>query len=163
MATELDHDLIKVTMVVQLQSSSAVYDVTGGVNKLRSISVGYSLGGDPLEDKDRNFAFVTNNTTLETNRVVGTETDAGANKAIEHTMRYDIHFVMYGETGRDAEVNLDAIQKAMMEVLEEDPDIGGTVDDSYPERVTVLKPELTQGRARAGRIITLRCVKTTGA
>ncbi len=164
MATELNHDTIKAAIVTILKTPepNAAFDSSGGVDKLRSITVGYALGGDPLEDKQRNYAFVTNNITLETNRVVGTETDAGDNKAIEHIIRYDIHVVVFGEQGRDAEKNLDAIQKAIMELLEADQDINGKVDESYPERVTVLRPNLTLGKAKQGRIITLRCIKTTG-
>ena len=165
MATELNHDTIKAAIVTLLTAGepNAVFDSSGGTDKLRSITVGYALGGDPLEDKQRNYAFVTNNVTLESNRVVGTEADAGNNKAIEHTMRYDIHVVIFGEQGRDAEKNLDTIQKGILELLEADQDIGGTVDGSFPERVIVLRPNLTLGKAKQGRIITIKAVKTTGA
>ncbi len=163
MATELNHDTIKAAIVTVLKSDiTNIFDISGGTDKIRSITVGYPLGGDPLEDKDRNYIFVTNNTTLESNKVVGTESSAGDDKAIEHIIRYDIHLVMFGEQGRDAEKNLDTMQKAVMEVLEEDVDLAGNVDDSFPERVTVLRPNLTLGKAKQGRIITIKAIKTTG-
>jgi len=164
LATELNHDTIKAAIVTVLKSDvTNIFDVSGGTDKLRSITVGYALGGDPLEDQQRNYAFVANNNTLESSRVVGTEVNAGNNKALEHIMRYDIHVVMFGEQGRDAEKNQDTMQKAIYEVLEEDPDIGNTVDESYPERTIILRPDQTLGKAKQGRIITLRCIKTTGA
>ncbi len=164
MATELNHDIIKAAIVTILKASepNAAFDSSGGVDKLRSITVGYALGGDPLEDKQRNYAFVTNNVTLETNRLLGT-TISDEPSLIEHIVRYDIYVVIFGEQGRDAEKNLDTIQKAVLELLEADQDLGGTVDESFPERVIVLKPDATLGKAKQGRIITIRCVVTTGA
>ena len=163
MATELNHDTIKAAIVTILKAGepNAVFDSSGGTDKLRSITVGYALGGDPLEDKQRNYAFVTNNTTLESNRVQGAVI-ANAHRVIEHTIRYDIHVVIFGEQGRDAEKNLDTIQKGILELLEVDMDLGGTVDESFPERVTVLRPNLTLGKAKQGRIITIKAIKTTG-
>ena len=162
MATELNHDTIKAAIVTVLKSDvTNIFDVSGGTDKLRAITVGYPLGGDPFEDKDRNYAFVVNNVTLESNKRVGSTT-ADEHNAIEHTIRYDVHFIMHGEQGRDCEKNLDTMQKAIMEVLEEDQDLGATVDGSFPERVVVLRPETSLGKSKQGRIITIKAIKTTG-
>jgi len=162
LATELNHDTIKAAIVTILKADTTnIYDESDGTDKLRSITVGWPLGGDPFEDKNRNFAFVVSNTILESNRVMGAIV-SDAIKVIEHTCRYDIHFVMHGEQGRDCEKNLDTMQKAMMEVFEEGQDLGATVDQSYPERVIVLRPEETHGKTKQGRIITIKAIITTG-
>ena len=165
MATDINHDTIKSAIVTILTANegagSAIYDISGGSNKLRSILVGYPHGGDPLQDTSANFAFVTNENLTEELKPAGAVV-SNAMKAIMHTIRYQIVFVMQDETPRKTEVIMDTIQQGIMELLEADHDLGGTVHDSYPERVETMIPEKTAGRTKQGRKITLRCTVITG-
>ncbi len=118
-------------------------------------------GGDELEDKNEEFAFVINDVTLETNKNVGIAVGE-SHRMLEHTCRYLIQFVMKAETGRACELKLDNMQQKIMKLLDENQDITGTVDESIVERVTVLRPTQIQGKTKQGRIITLKAVITTG-
>ena len=161
MVTDLNHNTIKAAIGTLLRADTSIYDQSGGSNKLRSILVGYPPGGDPLQDTSANFAFITNNTTLESNRPVGV-TVSNVIQALEHTVRYDITFVMQDETPRKTEVIMDTIQQGIMQTLTENHDLTANVDDSYPERVEALKPINTQGKTKQARKITLKCIVTTG-
>jgi hypothetical protein len=83
-----------------------------------------------------------------------------------HKIHYDIVVVVLEKDARTAEVLLDDLQKEILETLEADNNLTGAgtsdVDDSAPLRVDALRVGTgDQGRGIKGRVITLRCTKTT--
>lgn len=165
MATELNHDTIKSKIVAILQANANLYTTTGETGELRSIEVGYPQG-DVLEDKMPPYAFVTNGSgpfeIINNKGAVVTD----AITALEHVFNYDITVVVVEKDSRAAESVLDDFQQTILETLEEDSNLTGTgsasVDRSFPLRVDELRVNTAQrGRGIRGRIITLRCIKTT--
>lgn len=168
MATELDHDEIKKKIVAILKANTALYTTTAEEGELRAIEVGYpqtSFNGGQLSDAMLPYAFVTNSSgpfeTITTGDVV-----SNAHKILIHTFNYDIVVVVLEEDSRTAEILLDDLQKLILESLEEDHSLTGvgsaSVDDSAPLRIDALRVGTSdQGRGIKGRIITLKCIKTT--
>jgi len=165
MATELDHNAIKAKIVAILQANTSLYTTTAETGELRSIEVGYPQGDD-LTDKMFPYAFITNSRIqfeLITNRGAVV---SDAISALEHIMNYDITVVVLEKDSRTAESTLDAFQNTILETLEADSNLTGagsaSVDRSFPARVEELRIGVDlRGKGIRGRILTLRCIKTT--
>jgi hypothetical protein len=165
---ELDHDVIKQKIVAILKANTDLYTTTGEAGELRAIEVGYpqaSFNAGQLSDAMLPYAYVTNSTSpfedISTGDVVGT-----AISILIHKIHYDIVVVVLEKDARTAEVLLDDLQKEILETLEADNNLTGAgtsdVDDSAPLRVDALRVGTgDQGRGIKGRVITLRCTKTT--
>ncbi|NND86588.1 MAG: hypothetical protein HKM23_04570 [Nitrosopumilus sp.] len=67
MASELNHNTIKSTIVAILKANFALYTTTAEADKLQSIDVGFPSGKSALDDKMPPYAFVRNfDTSFET-------------------------------------------------------------------------------------------------
>lgn len=165
MATELDHDVIKQKIVAILQADTSLYTTTAEADELRSIEVGFPQG-NALSDKMPPYAFVTNSSgpfeTVRSGTVV-----SNAVTVLHHIFHYDIVVVVNEADSRKAEVLLDDLQKRILETIEEDQDLTGIgtadVDRCVPVRIDHLRvPNHDLAKGFKGRVITLRCEKTTG-
>ena len=166
MATELDHNTIKLKIVAILQADATLFTTTAEDGELQSIEVGFPQG-NALSDKMPPYSFITNSNsaTFETITRTGS-TVSNAAKSLEHIFHYDIVVVVNEPDSRTAEVDLDNYQKLILQNLEADNNLTGVgsadVDDSWPVRVDHLSvPNADQGKGFRGRVITLRCIKTT--
>lgn len=159
--TEVDHDQIKEKIVAILKASATLFDANN-LAKIRRIEVGWPEG-DPLNPEMMDHIFVTNGSPFEqiANRgnIVSNEVEE-----LIHTFNYDIIVIVNGKTARDAENKLDDFQKLIMELLEVDANLTGVgtaeVDASWPVAVQPFQGD--KGKPVKGKVITLRCIKTTG-
>jgi len=166
MATEIDHDAIKTRIVDILKASATLFNVND-LTKIRFIEVGFP-DGDPFNDQMFDYIFITNSSPFEAIRNRGS-TPTSASKSIiknlEHTFHYDIVNVVNAKDARDAELKLDDFQKLILELLEADIALNGGVADivdiSFPVNVAHFRASGTEQKGVKGRIITLRCIKTT--
>lgn len=161
MATELNHDTIKSAIVTLLQANASLYTTTGESGELRSIEVGYPQGNE-LSDKMPPYAYITNSDAqFESITPVGSIT-SGTLNGLVHTFHYDIVVVVNSNDARAAESELDDYQQTILETLEDDHDLSTSVDSSHP--ISIRKLRVTpqdEGRGFKGRVITIRCTKTT--
>jgi hypothetical protein len=159
MATEVDHDAIKSTIVTILKANATLFDAAT-LTKIRAIEVGFPQG-DPFADQMHDSIFVTNSSPFETIRNDGSVV-ANAIKALDHVFNYDIVIVVNGKDSRDTEEKLDDFQKLVLQTLEADVDLTASVDKSFPVSVQHYRDINNEGKGLKGRVITLRCWKTTG-
>lgn len=171
MVTELNHDANKRRIVEIIKNDNTIYSGTrkGDSGKLGHVIVGIPDGADESADF-ANYAFVTNGTPLETITPKGTRGSDGSYITLEHTVRYDIVFIVDKKDAREAEKALDNLQQKINEALEENTQLGQPAnitrdmlaDTSYPERCEIYKPELYRGKSKQGRKITFVCIISTG-
>jgi len=166
MATEIDHDAIKTKIVDILKASATLFTATD-LTKIRFIEVGFP-DGEPFNDQMFDYIFVTDASPFESIRNKGATTTVAGKvivKDLEHTFQYDIVIVVNAKSARDAEEKLDDFQKLTLELLEADASLVGTgsadVDISFPVSVQHYRIANREGKGVKGRIITLRCIKTT--
>lgn len=161
MASELNHDSIKNGIVTILQANTSLYTVSGDSGKLRSIMVGFPPG-DGLQHDTPPYAFITNSDSpFETASKIGS---VSSNQiiALEHTFHYDITIVVNEKDSRKAEQQLDNLQELILETLEEDYNLSDEVSESFPNRIAKLRTSpVSEGKGVRGRIVTIRCTKTT--
>jgi len=168
MPTELDHDVIKQKIVAILKANTSLYTTTAEEGELRAIEVGYpqaAFNAGQLSDAMLPYAYVTNSSGPFEMITTGDVVD-NAHKILIHSFNYDIVVVVLEKDARAAEILLDELQKLTLQTLEADHNLTGTgsasVDDSAPLRVDELRVGTSdQGRGIKGRVITLRCTKTT--
>jgi len=164
MAVEVDHDAIKTKIVAILKANATLFTGTD-LTKIRAITVGFPQG-DPFTDQMFDYIFITNSAPFETIRNDGRAVVSNAIKALIHTFNYDIVIIVNGTDARDAETKLDDFQKLTLETLEADVDLTGAgttdVDISFPVSVQPYRNATNEGTGKKGRVITLRCIKTTG-
>lgn len=155
---ELNRNTIKDAIVALLQSNSSLYDPTGTPGELRVIQTGRPE--DELNDAGMPYAFIRNSKGPFENIQTQNIAVSDASRLIVHELFFDVVFVVNEKDARFAELALDNFQELILETLEGDQDIGGTVDTSDPIRVTDYPmPSLLTGKQ--GRIITIRCDKVT--
>lgn len=161
MASELNHDTIKSAIVTILQANTSLYTTTGQSGELRSIEVGFPPG-DNLQDKAPPYAFITNSDApFETTNKIGSVSNNQI-IALQHVFHYDITVVVNQKDSRTAEEQLDNFQELILETLEADYDLSDAVSESFPNRISKLRTSpFTEGRGFKGRVITIRCTKTT--
>jgi len=166
MATEIDHDANKERIEDILEASATLFGAND-LTKIRSIDVGFP-DGDPFNDQMFDYIFITNSASFETIRNKSSTPTSASKKIarnLEHTFNYDIVTVVNGKDARDAEKKLDDFQKLTLELLEADLSLNNGVADlvdmSFPVAVNHFRPGQTETKGVKGRIITLRCIKTT--
>ena len=117
--------------------------------------------GDDFADAMPPYAFVRNSIGgFETITNVGSIA-SNAIKAIQHTFHYDIVVVVNQPDSRLAEIELDNYQKLILQTLEADHTLSANVDGSLPIRVEHYDVA-RRNAGYSGRVMTIRCVKTTG-
>jgi len=116
--------------------------------------------GDWFSDQMHDSIFITNSSPFETIRNDGSVV-SNAIKALDHSFNYDIVIVVNGIDARDAEKKLDDFQKLTLQTLEANVDLDAEVDKSFPVSVQHYRIANTEGKGLKGRVITLRCTKTT--
>ena len=146
-----------------LKLNSALFTTTAEANKIRKITVGYPEGRAE-DDAMYPYIFITNSRQdFESISNVGSIV-SGAHTGLIHTFHYDMTIVVNEEDSRHAEKKLDDYQELMLEVIENDIQFNGQtameVDISYPVRVAHLD-SAHLGEGKKGRIVTLRCIKST--
>lgn len=158
MASELNRNTIKTAIVAELKTNSALFTTSGENDKLRAIEVGRPE--DEFNDDMIPYAFVRNaRGTFET---IEPQTIAvsDASRLIVHDLTFEIVVVVNEKNSRTAEALLDNLQELILETLEDDQDIGASVDTSDPATVADFPmPSIVSGKQ--GRIITIKCSKVT--
>jgi len=155
---EVDHDAIKEAMVTILEADATLYDATGALDKVRQINAGHPHHTNGLEDLYPSI-YITNSNPLDRIRVKGTTVSSAA-PCLEHTFRYKIVVLEQTKNSRDTEKSLDDRQKLVLEALEGDITLGGSVDFSRPELVETFSVTLN-GKTVQGRTITYLLRKLT--
>jgi hypothetical protein len=158
LAAELNRDTIKDAFVTLLQSNSDLYDATGADSKIRKITTGRP--NDELNDSGIPYIFVRNARGTFENIRRQDLAISGASKIIQHELFFEVVVVAIRKNSKGVENALDDFQELILETLEGDQDIGGSVDTSDPIRVADYPiPSIATGKQ--GRIITVRCTKVT--
>lgn len=169
MATDIDLWEIKKQVVDILDSNATIFDATGANSKVRKIDTGAPrMKGNLIVETTLPHIWVTNDTVIDEVRVRNS-TESNAPKTTEHTLGLKIILLAEEKDGFDVEEVLDDFVKLITEEITENYDLrdpGGAentsvVDSCIVKRVMELSPAMA-GRARQGRIITLKAVVTTG-
>jgi hypothetical protein len=158
MASELNRNTIKDAIVAVLQANTSLYDPTGSPGELRVIQTGRPE--DELNDAGMPYAFVRNSRGAFETIVPQNIKVSDASRLIEHELFFDIVVVVNEKDSRFAENALDDFQELILETIEENQDLNGSVDTSDPVRVSDFPmPSITNGKQ--GRVITISCTKVT--
>lgn len=164
MATELDHNDIKIQIKAILEANATLYDVTGADSKIRQVNVGHPDHPKGLEDIYPSI-YITNANPLERISQSGSMTTSSESiSPLTHLFRYKIVLQAQGKGSRATEVLLDDWQKVILETLEADHKLknGGAakVDGSRPEIIETFGA-VQNGKPVQGRIITYLLRKVT--
>ena len=167
MVTHLDHQTIKEKIVTVLQGNSAIFESPPtNTDKFRIIQVG-APDFNKIEDLPAPSCYIiADERIVEEDKRVAPHS-VGISFGDEITWRYLIIFIVDAKDSIRAEEKLDDFQKEIMETILENVKFGDVsaittntvLDDSWPEKVMVLNPNLL-GKERQGRIIQLWCKKT---
>lgn len=166
MVIEIDLFAIKQRIVAILQADAGLYDATGAGGKLRQIEAGSPLMNFRVATESvLPHAWVTNENQMDSMTLRGSIV-SNAVTEMEHTVRFRIIIISDKKDGATVEKQLDDFTKMILEDIESDVTLknGGSpiCDLCVPERIYELDQSLS-GHTRQGRVITLKCLKTTGA
>lgn len=167
MVTYVDHQTIKAKIVTVLQGDTTIFETppTTPLTKFRIIQVGAPDFNNIAELPMPSCYVVADERIIEEIKRISPH-NLGVSLGAEVTWRYLIVFVVQEKDSVRAEERLDYFEKNMMETILENPkfgDVGAVttntvLDDSWPEKVMVLNPNLL-GKEQQGRIIQLWCKK----
>ena len=166
MVTYLSHQTIKAKIVTVLQGNSAIFETPPtSSSKFRIIQAG-APDFYKIEELPMPSCYVINDERIidEVKRI--TPHNSNVSLGAEVQFRYLIIFVAQGKDSPTVEEKLDDFQKEIMETLLANTQLGDVgavttntvVDDSWPEKVMVLNPNML-GKEQQGRIIQLWCKK----
>ena len=169
MATDVDLWELKKQVVSILEANTTLFDATGANDKVRVIDAGAPrMRNNLIIETTLPQIWVTNEPVIDvleqTNSSTGTTV-----KVTKHTIGLRIILLSQEKTGFFVEEVLDDFVKLINEIIEISYDLrdpGGAENTSLADsckitRVTEISPQMT-GKGRQGRIISLKCVVTTG-
>ncbi|MCH9657214.1 hypothetical protein K0U27_00730 [archaeon] len=166
---DIDHQTIKkrIKLIIDTKIATLADDDD---SKLRNVIVGRPSGPREEDGYDTTpFAYITQGNPIRISVPTGI-VSANERKALKHTIRYAIGFVVQGKDSEEAERIQDGIEKLLFELFNEneqltDPSSGNDplVDFSLTESVNELNFSALKGADKQGRILVLKCVVTTGS
>ena len=161
MVVEVDLFGLKEAIVTILKADSVLFSATGASGKVRKIIAGSPrVEFDSLKETTLPIIFVTHEDQIDS-MVRTTGIVSNAITTMTHTIRFKIILLAEEKDGHDVEEVLDDFMKLILQDIEEDVNLNGNVDLCVPERLYNLSASQI-GFARQGRVITLKCLKTTG-
>lgn len=167
MATDVDLFGIKQRIVDILDSNSTLFDATGANDKVRKIDAGAPRMSRLRNETTLPHIWVTNEDAID---VIRQNNSVGGNapKVLEHQINFKIILMAQEKDGFKTEEVLDDFVKLINQSITEnyelnDPATGLSplADSCYPSRVVELGRVFT-GLSLSGRVISLKCVVTTG-
>ena len=168
MAIDVDLFAIKLRIVDILDSQTTLFDATGASGKVRLIEAGAPrMKGNLIVETTLPHIWVTNEPVIDDIREP-TTTEGDASKVLTHTLSLKIILLAQEKDGFDVEEVLDDFVKIINEEISGNHElhnpVGGAdplADYCYVRRVAELSSQMT-GKSRQGRVISLKCVVTTG-
>jgi len=167
MATDVDVFAIKERIVDILDSDTALFDATGAAGKVRKITAGAPRMARLVMETTIPQIWVTNDVLIDDLRQK-TSTQSNAPKTTTHTLHFKIILLDDAKDGPKAEEILDDFVKLINEDITENYDLrqpAGAESTSIVDNCVVNQvsefPNLA-GLAKAGRIIKLKAIVTTG-
>ena len=169
MATDVDYWELKKQVVDILDSNATLFDATGASGKIRLIDAGAPRMKDNLiVETTLPHIWVTNDSEIDTLEQINS-VESNAVNMTKHTIGLKIIILAKEKDGFFVEEQLDDFTKLVNEIITANYDLrdpGGAeatsvVDSCIVKRVTELSPQMT-GRGRQGRVISLKCIATTG-
>jgi len=156
--SELNRNTIKTAFVTLLKTNSSLFTTTGETDELRAIEVGRPE--DEINDAMIPYAFVRNGRgtfeNIEPQKIAVGDTS----QLVVHELFFDIVVIVSKKDARTSEALHEDLQELILETLQGDQDIGGTVDTSDVVRIADYPfPAVISGKM--GRIITVKCSKVT--
>jgi len=167
MATDVDVFAIKEQIGDILDSDTDLFDATGASGKVRKITIGAPRMVRLVMETTLPQIWITNDSIIDTVRQ-RTAVQSNAPKTLEHTLRFKIILLEDAKDGPKAEEILDDFVKLINEDITENYDLrdpGGLESTSVADSCVIEQvSELSNlaGLAKAGRIIKLKAIVTTG-
>jgi len=166
MATDVDVFAGKEQIVDILDSDTGLFDATGANDKIKKITTGAPRMSRLVRETTLPQIWVTNDTIIDDVRQKGVQSNAPL--STEHTLHFRLILLADGKDGPKAEEILDDFVKLINEIITENYDLrdpGGAENTSVVDSCVVQQvseiPNLA-GLAKAGRIIKLKAIATTG-
>ncbi len=167
MATDVDVWEVKLQIVDILDSNSTLFDATGANDKVRKITTGAPRMDRLKKETTLPQIWVTNDAVIDDLKQ-STATQGNAPKTTTHTLHFKIILLADAKDGPKAEEILDDFVKLINEIITANYDLrdpGGAENTSVVDSCVVQQvlefPNLA-GLAKAGRIIKLKAIATTG-
>ena len=167
MATDVDVFAVKEQIVDILDSDSGLFDATGANDKIKKITTGAPRMSRLVRETTLPQIWVTNDVVIDDVRQ-RTATQSNAPKTTTHTLHFKLILLADGKDGPKAEEILDDFVKLINEIITENYDLrdpGGAENTSVVDSCVVTQvmeiPNLA-GLAKAGRVIKLKAIATTG-
>ena len=168
MATDIDLFAIKERIKDILNDDTDLFDATGSDRKVRVIDSGAPrMMNNLILETTLPHIWITNDFLIDTVKLKGAVV-SNANLVTEHTLGLRIIIMAEEKDGFKVEEVLDDFVKLIAEKITENFELQNPSSGADPKadscrisQITELSTAMT-GQSRQGRIISLKCVVTTG-